>query len=376
MVNSASLPTLLRSVSLLEQGQAEAAKELLIALVNEQIDIEAGLSDRLAFLCALALFRRLERTLDETENLYSRAYHTSQSELFSLYASHAPHLVAAYQLANQHIGLQLSKWEHPVLIDIGVGAGQQVAQILAHCREQGHPLSCLKVIGVDPSQTHLDEARNRLERMASLVECALEFVPIKGRIQALDAALWDQWIVEKEQTLVNASFSLHQLGLSSEGLDDRDIALKQIAHLEPSAVVLCESNIELHHVGLQDRLSHTWHYLTQIFSMLEGADLTENEAHLLSIHFFGRVLEDILGAEEASRWERYESVTSWGRRLQNAGWSLPALSTLATPLVTALPHKVIDIVTKEHHIAIDFQGNTLVGIWFLDDLGGRPSVSH
>ena len=87
----------------------------------------------------------------------------AQIGLFNLMAEKFPVVRLAQWIANTAILKTIATHERAVILDIGMGTGQQMASLLTLAQEQQTALKAITIIGIEPSENSFAKARQRFE---------------------------------------------------------------------------------------------------------------------------------------------------------------------------------------------------------------------
>lgn len=131
------------------------------------------------------------------------------------------------------------------VLDVGVGSGAQMSELLSLLAVRDHRLRRLEIVGLDFVEEFLETAgqsiSTRAEEVAGTVE--VRYRPVLGRIEALEGATIRQITEEGALDAVNATIALHEV--PGEAKCD---ALRNLRDLAPSRFVLAEWNYCLENV--------------------------------------------------------------------------------------------------------------------------------
>lgn len=156
-----------------------------------------------------------------------------------------PLLKNPYQLAVGAIFEEIRDHEQARVLDVGVGSGAQMGELLGLLQRQPHRLRRLEIVGLDFVPEFLETAgRNILARAQELAaRVAVSYRPVRGRIEALDGAALRAITAEGPLHAANASIALHEVPGEAKG-----VALRNLRAVAPSCFVLVEWNYCLENV--------------------------------------------------------------------------------------------------------------------------------
>lgn len=323
---------LAEAVDHLEAKSPEQARQTLESLAGA-LDLERT-SHQLAYLLSAGLARRLAGPEPDT-NLYRQTFDVSHLDIYSLLRAKDPLFLSAYPIANEQlIGLMRGQ---PVvtLLDLGVGDGSQLVELVEELARRQKLPERLKIIGVDLSTSNLRTAETRLLVAARQSGCQLTFHPIARLIEELEESDWDLVAQSPGALVVNATFTMHHIRHTSSRPDARDTLFARLYALKPMGIVICEPCADFNLPGFRERLRHAARFFGAMFCHIDDLDVTTEERRLLKFAFWGREMLDILGSCEVGRCERFETPHSWLARLRKAGFvpatDLECMRALAHP---------------------------------------------
>ncbi len=290
--------------------------------------------------------------------------HDDDSErLFDALASRLPTHSLASALSNAYILSACDARRRVHLIDIGIGTGRQVVDLIGALSAREREVDDLVIVGVEPHGPSLQAARAHAHEAAERVGIPCQFHAIQAPIERVTPAQWGALSALLERPIVNACFSLHRVSGHPE-YDARDHVLARVRALEPGVVVVAEHHVDHATSDLRARFEHCWRHYGALLDLLALLDLTREERDAIEIHHFGRAIHDIIGRPDPERSMRHEPTWSWARRLARAGFT-------AARFAPALPrHALLDVRLHADHLALDHRGETLVSL-----LAWEPSVS-
>jgi GRAS domain family protein len=248
-------------------------------------------------------------------NLYLRAEKVPQIDLFGVLRRHLPVLRAA-RLANDNLLPVLRGHGSATVLALGIGPGHQECDLVARAPR----LRSLTVIGVDVAGGSLTAARTALRTAGYQAGTTVEFHAVESAAEDLDESAWDLVRQAPRPLVVTASFALHYMR-DTDGLDARAVLFRRLRDLEPAAVALCESDSDHHHVPLRARFANSWHHYGTLFAAIDSTSATRSEKAAMK-QFFGREIQNVIGACDEDRVERHEPVHAWADRLVDQGFRL------------------------------------------------------
>jgi hypothetical protein len=340
----------------IEANQPERSDALMASYRNALSSIGASPERLQAELFLDALQLRLSPS-PTVSNLYLLPDdENAQISLFNLMAEQFPVVRLAQWIANTAILDAIGTSERAVILDMGMGTGQQMASLLNLARERNLPLKAVTIIGIEPSENSFVKARERFESIAWPGGPDIEFVGIPKMLEAVDAGDW-QLIADKANACngvlaINASFALHH----TRPIAWRAEFFKQLAALKPVAVLLIEPYGDYTTDDLTARFQHAWHHYGLTFRALDSAPVPPEKTGELKRVFFGREILDVMAAE--NRIEQYETAEMWLSRLKANGFHPLRLPMLQE----SLPSSTMEFRSRPEYASFDVNGFPIVAI--------------
>ena len=313
-------------LSAIVNDELEEAQHLL-AKAEQGFDKIQSLPQKLQLeLFINGLRGRLEHV--EAGNLYLVPDEGQQIRLFNFMVEKFPVIHLSQEIANHIFLTQLAGETGAVILDIGIGNGQQMARLIQEALRQYPQLKQLNILGIEPSLASLQKAEARFATLAEQTGISIALTAIPKAIEQLDAADWvllEETIGESGgKFLVNASFALHHV----VPIAFRTEFFKQLKALKPSVVVLIEPYADYTSEDLLTRFENAWHHYGLTFRAIDMIDADDAEKSAVKRVFFGREMIDVLG--ERNRGEQFETAEMWIQRLVDAGFTI---STVKSDLV-------------------------------------------
>jgi hypothetical protein len=347
--------SLAQAVTHLESGDASQAREILVGMMGSTRHGD----DLSGLIFASALMKRIDANSHLTSNLYLKDYELPQIELFNLMANKFPFVKEAGRLANTLLAEALKGHEEALLMDIGIGSGQQIAALLRLMEDKGQLPRKLTVIGVEPAAASLRAAELTVRNVAAAVGVELEFIPVGKCLEDLNDAEWAALRALQGPLVINEAFSLHHVATCPARGDLKDAVLRRVRSLQPAAFVLSEPHSDHHTKELSARFANCWRHFGLAFSAIDQLDISQLEKNSIKTHFFSREIEDILGNDEFCRVERHETAAMWMGRLRRAGFTVQEPS----PQAAQQPSEGITSVSlRDGYLGLDFGHQTLVAV--------------
>lgn len=308
---------------LLEPQHFEARNELLEDLIAACASGREQHSEKmLGYLMGVNLRMRFSGA-GITENLYDSTGSVSQIRLFDILIQQFPFVKHSQELVNAAILDILRQHEEVCIIDIGIGLGTQMLQVLEQAKNLTN-LRKLTLVGIEPFENALQTATEKMALIREQTGYELEFVPVLAYIEELGL---QQFVPADTACIVNASLALHHIRTDA----GRNRVIAGVRALQPEAFFLIEPSSNHFTNDLAARMLNSYEHFRGIFNVIDRLDASAEDKTALKL-FFGRELEDILSkSEDGERFEKHEPVSAWLHRLQQAGFTADASRLLREP---------------------------------------------
>lgn len=275
-----------------------------------------GLSnDSEKFLSTLFIksFNKYNGTSTINEHIYLHKYEIPQIQLFNILIKEFP-FVQTSQLITNKIIISLLKHEHEAtIIDIGIGQGTQIINLLELSSELTQ-LKKIKIIGIEPFADALHKASDNIEACKNKLPFQVEFLGINDFAENID---FSQFRNENDIVIVNASLALHHV----QTLDQRYNIIGKIKSIQPKAFLMIEPNVDHFEPNLYRRFHNSYQHFYNIFKVIDQLQIAQDNKNALKL-FFGREIEDIIGKAETERYERHEPAYRWIEKLRQNGFTI------------------------------------------------------
>jgi hypothetical protein len=342
------------------QGDFQQASKLAEA-VRQELPTPAVLPEDIQAAFFLnALLKRLDPNTSDTGNLYLMPDEGQQIRMFNFMAEKFPMVRFAQDLVNAaHLAIIQSAGEHEVIIlDIGIGSGQQLARLMQQIAEHNAALKQLTIIGIEPAPDSLTAAESMLSTVAHEYGLTLRFIGIPKALEALDESNWHQLetvLAERSGPfLVNAAFALHHT--PPDVL--RDQLFSWLYAQKPALVALIEPDADFLITNFLQRFDNAWQHYGLTFSAVDAIDATIEEKNLVKTGFFSREIQDVL-SEDGQRIERFETGTMWLNRIRQAGFVPYTLSGVENRMPGC---PFVTITQQPGQVVLNVEGSPLVSI--------------
>ncbi len=271
------------------------------------------------FLTTLIINALKEQNGHSDGNLYLKQFEIPQIELFSILIDKFPFVKYSQQVVNYSICETIADKERAVIVDIGVGLGIQMLNLVESLKEN-KTLKKLTIIGVEPSDGALNKAVESFEVVKNNYSFELEFIPVNKLIEDLSFDTLKSHIPRNRDCLIfNESLALHHI----QSLNERYKVLVDIRIFKPDAFFLVEPNVNHYEPEFYFRFQNCYRHFFNVFEVIDKLDIGKKEKNGLKL-FFGREISDILGKDNDERYEKHEPAYRWIEKLQVVGFKTKA----------------------------------------------------
>jgi hypothetical protein len=252
------------------------------------------------------------------ENIYLGKYDISQIQLFNILIEKFPFVKYSQQITNNAIVAEMQGEEEVTLMDIGIGLGTQVLNIIERCKSLKN-LKKLHVVGIEPFGDALEKAGKNILAQNGQVPFEIHFTGIQDSVENIDLTAIPGI---GGKIIVNASLALHHIQSDQQ----RQATIAQIKALNPGAFFLIEPNVNHYEPNFFKRFVSSYHHFSNIFQVIDQIEHVSNDDKNALKLFFGREIEDIIGKEEQDRFEKHEPATRWIERLKQSQFNINSAS--------------------------------------------------
>lgn len=240
------------------------------------------------------------------ENIYEKKYDVSQIQLFDILINKFPFVKYSQQIINDAIINEISNHAEVTLIDIGIGLGTQMVNILERAKDI-NSLKKITLVGIEPFHDALTQATAKFAELKTALPFELHFIPVEEYIENVDFSAITGL---SQRIIVNASLALHHIQTDEK----RNKVIAEIKKISPVAFFMIEPNVDHFEPVLEKRFNNCYNHFYSLFKLIDTLDITQDEKSALKL-FFGREIEDILGKNEEDRFEKHEPATKFITRL-------------------------------------------------------------
>ncbi|MDW7692092.1 GRAS family protein [Flammeovirgaceae bacterium SG7u.111] len=282
--------------------------------------LEGITDDSEKFLSTLIIkaLKNLIEPIQGEEHIYLKKYEIPQIELFNVLIDEFPFVKWGHELANTVVFDKLKDRKKAVILDVGIGQGIQIKNLLLKLA-QSETLEDVLVVGVEPFGDALETAEKIIYDTAGEVPFNVAFTPIHAFVQDLKANdLKGAMAGHEGDVMVVSSLALHHIQTQEERLH----VLNALRELNPAGIVLIEPNSDHFEPDFYQRFQNCYQHFYHIFKVVDNLSVDTKIKNGLKL-FFGREIEDILGKEDnGERFEKHEPASKWIEKLGNCGFEV------------------------------------------------------
>lgn len=288
----------------------EQAKTEVEMLLDHCLDDLGNDSEKFLSTLIIKALRHLIGPSEIDEHIYLKQYEITQIELFNILIKEFPFVKWGHELANNLISNKLKKSEKAVIIDIGIGQGIQVKNLLYKLEKENN-LKEVVIIGVEPFKEALDTASKIIAEVQEDVSFSIKFEPLNIFVEQLNSTELKELISKYDgEIYINACLALHHILT----LKDRIKVLKALRSIRPNGIVLIEPNSDHFEPEFVRRFQNCYQHFYHIFQVIDELPSDSKQKNGLKL-FFGREIEDILGKSNEERYEKHEPAFRWIEKL-------------------------------------------------------------
>lgn len=251
------------------------------------------------------------------EHIYVQQFEIPQIRLFELLIQQLPLAALTQQCANALLAESLKKAESPVLMDIGIGTGMQIVNVLRLLAQQPEcRVKHLTVVGIEPFADAVGASEKNFAAMQ--LPFQIHFTSSIAFIEKMTLAEIRALLpTHYDALVVNASFALHHIQQAAQ----RETVFGYIRDLAPKAFVLSEPVSDHFEPHYATRFHNAVTHYGLVFEVIDSLDITKKEKAALKL-FFSREIDDVLGHTEEVRVEKQYATHQWLELFRTTGFTL------------------------------------------------------
>lgn len=292
------------------------------------------------------------------EHIYLQRFEIPQIRLFELLIQQFPLANLSQQCTNTLLVDALVNHTNPVLMDIGIGTGFQVSNIIEGLsKKSNNQIKCLTIVGIEPFADALKVTEENIKRVSKNVPFEIKLIIKEAFIEQMSQEELRQMLPAQYDGLyVNASFALHHI----QQMAQRKAVFEILKNLEVNAFVLSEPNSNHFEPSYQKRFQNCKNHYGVLFQIIDTLSITATEKAALKL-FFSREIDDVLGNTEEVRVEKHFATEQWVQLFEETGFKLQKRTAVfeyeqlnGTNLKTDLPNRY----------ATEFKGEEITSLFW------------
>jgi hypothetical protein len=297
---------------------SESEKELLSDIYYESLEDLDEPEAMFTYAIAKAIRKHLEQT-QSNEHIYLQKFEIPQIRLFELLIQQFPLANLSQHCVNTLLVDAICKHQNPVLMDIGIGTGMQVSNIIEGLiRKQNSSIKTLTIVGIEPYGDALVACDKNIENISQKAGFEVKLITKEAFIEKMSLAEIKQLLPAKYDSLyINASFALHHI----QTADDRKMVFENLKKLQANAFVLSEPNSNHYEKFYPKRFANCVNHYGTLFKIIDTLPILNNEKAALKL-FFSREIDDVLGNAEDVRVEKHYATKQWIKLFEETGFEL------------------------------------------------------
>jgi hypothetical protein len=296
------------------------------------------------FTYTLAKAMRKHLLVDQSqEHIYLQRFAIPQIRLFELLIQQFPLANLSQHCTNTLLADALVNHTNPVLMDIGIGTGFQISNIIESLSTKANnQIKCLTIIGIEPFADALKMTETNIRHAAENVPFEIKLIVKEAFIEQMtEEELRNMLPALYDGLYINASFALHHI----QHMAQRKSVFTILKNLSVNAFVLSEPNSDHFEPSYKKRFENCTNHYGVLFQIIDTLPITAKEKAALKL-FFSREIDDVLGNTEEVRVEKHFTTNQWVALLEETGFTLQKreasfgyLDLNGTNLKTDLPNR-------------------------------------
>ncbi|HQU99858.1 MAG TPA: hypothetical protein PLO59_01805, partial [Bacteroidia bacterium] len=216
-------------------------------------------------------------------NIYDKQYEVSQIELFDILIDKFPFVKYGQQMVNNSIIETMSHYDEVTLVDIGIGLGTQMVNIISMASGLSN-LKKVTIVGIEPFEDALNIAEANIKAIKNTAHFEIEIVKIADYAENVN---FNSIPKLQGAVIVNASLALHHIQQKAQRL----VTLQRIKAINPVAFFITEPNVDHFEPDYKQRINNCYHHFIALFKVIDNLDIERKYKNGLKL-FFGREIED------------------------------------------------------------------------------------
>ena len=310
------LPSIYEALDLIikyyPDNYTDEAKAEIETLLEHCLDGHAEDSEKFLSTLFLKALKKYVGNFSIDEHIYLKKYEMPQIQLFNILIKQFPFVKYSQEITNTLITRYLKNTEEAIVIDIGIGQGVQIKNLLQKSKELTN-LKCLHIIGIEAIPDALNIAGKSIEDISKDLPFDVKFTGLNALIENFDFSSLKS-IIDRigAKVIVNSSLTLHHI----QKLEERNLIIQKIRSLNPEVFFLIEPNVDHYEPNFYRRFHNCYQHFYHVFKVIDQLPIENTDKNGLKL-FFGREIEDIIGTGGSERYEKHEPAFRWIEKLKN-----------------------------------------------------------
>ncbi|RYU96088.1 transcriptional regulator [Emticicia agri] len=292
------------------------------------------------------------------EHIYLQRFEITQIRLFELLIQQFPLANLSQHCINTLLIDALVNHTNPVLMDIGIGTGFQVSNMIEGLKNKSaNQIKCLTIIGIEPFADALRLTEENIRRASKNASFEVKLIIKEAFIEQMTQGELSQMLpAENDGIYVNASFALHHI----QQMSQRKAVFEILKNLNVKAFVLSEPNSNHFEPSYPKRFQNCINHYGVLFQIIDTLPINTTEKAALKL-FFSREIDDVLGNTEKVRVEKHFATEQWVQLFEETGFllqkrvaSFEYLELNGTNIKTDLPDRY----------ATEFEGEEITSLFW------------
>jgi hypothetical protein len=304
--------------SRMPKSLTEVDKALLNDIYYESLEDLDEPEAMFAYTLAKAMRKHLVAEHSQ-EHIYLQRFEIPQIRLFELLIQQFPLANLSQHCTNTLLIDTLVNHTHPVLMDIGIGTGFQVSNIIEGLsKKSDNQIKCLTVVGIEPFADALKMTETNIMRASENAPFEIKLIVKEAFIEQISQEeLQEMLPAEYDGLYINASFALHHI----QQMAQRKSVFEILKNLNVDGFVLSEPNSNHFEPSYKKRFQNCVNHYGVLFQIIDTLPITSTEKAALKL-FFSREIDDVLGNTEEVRVEKHFATEQWVQLFEETGFAL------------------------------------------------------
>lgn len=317
-ISKTSLTQLNKLAQKMPSGLSDEEKNVLNEIYHEALEDLEDPNAMFNYSIAKAMRKHFEGGQSK-EHIYLQKFEIPQIRLFELLIQQFPLANLSQHCMNTLLANELANFANPVLMDIGIGTGFQVCNIIERLsKNENSKVQKLTVIGIEPFGEALQIAQKNITDVKDKVGFEIALVVKEAFIEKMSFNEITALLPKTYDALfVNASFALHHI----QTAEDRKLVFEYLKAMKVNGFALSEPNSNHFEKEYHLRFKNCVNHYGTLFKIIDTLEISSKEKAALKL-FFSREIDDVLGNAEDIRVEKHYATEQWVELFEKTGFTL------------------------------------------------------